>query len=195
MSVNFSNSPTLNEEFSAGNRTWTWNGRYWKATSTTVGYTGSNGDLGYTGSAGTNGVDGTVGFTGSAGAGFTGSVGFTGSAGQNGNRSVMLAQEGLLVARTGTARWYAPAILTITNIIFRLAEPADQIATIVINKNGTATRTINMTAGQLKSTNNSEFSMQEDDYLTVDVTSTGSPGTTTQGSGLNVVFLYQFLNL
>jgi hypothetical protein len=49
-----------------------------------------------------------------------------------------------------------------------------------------------MTAGQLKSTNNSEFSMQEDDYLTVDVTSAGSPGISTQGSGLTVTFLYRF---
>ena len=85
MAVNFPNTPTLNEEFSAGDRTWKWNGVYWEAISTTVGYTGSQGDLGftgsqgdlgYTGSAGTSGVDGAFGFTGSQGA-----VGFTGSGG------------------------------------------------------------------------------------------------------------------
>jgi hypothetical protein len=43
MAVNFPNTPTLNEEFSAGDRTWLWNGTYWEATSTTVGYTGSAG--------------------------------------------------------------------------------------------------------------------------------------------------------
>jgi hypothetical protein len=88
MAVNFPNTPTLNEEFSAGDRTWLWNGVYWEAISTTVGYTGSQGDLGFTGSAGTSGVDGTdgaVGFTGSAGAGFTGSQGEVGFVGSQGN--------------------------------------------------------------------------------------------------------------
>jgi hypothetical protein len=249
MAINFPNSPTLNAEFSAGDRTWKWNGVYWEATSTTVGYSGSQGDLGYTGSAGTNGVDGIVGFTGSEGAGFTGSqgvtgfvgsqgdigytgsqgdigytgsqgdigytgsqgnlgytgsagvdgytgsIGFTGSRGASGNRSVALAQEGLLVARTGIARWYAPAALTIQETTFRLDAAADQIATIVVKKNTVATTTINMPAGQVKAVNSSTFAMAADEYLTVDVTATGSPGSTTQGSGLNVVFLYQFTSL
>ena len=43
MSINFPSPPTLNQVYTNGNRTWTWNGRYWKATSTTVGYTGSVG--------------------------------------------------------------------------------------------------------------------------------------------------------
>lgn len=120
--------------------------------------------------------------------------GYTGSSGANGNRSVSLAQEGLLIARTGTVRWYAPAALTILETTFRLAVAADQIATIVIKKNLVATRTINMPVGLIKAVDTNEFSMAVDDYLTVDVTSTGSPGATTQGSDLNVVFLYQFLS-
>ena len=43
MAINFPSSPTLNQAYTSGDRTWTWNGRYWKATSTTVGYTGSAG--------------------------------------------------------------------------------------------------------------------------------------------------------
>jgi hypothetical protein len=43
MALNFPSNPQLGDVYSEGNRTWTWNGRYWKATSTTVGYTGSRG--------------------------------------------------------------------------------------------------------------------------------------------------------
>jgi hypothetical protein len=172
----------------------------------TTGFTGSQGagftgSIGFTGSAGQDGLIGRDGYTGSQGAGFTGSqgdTGFTGSQGNNGangNRSVLLAQDGLLVVRTGVARWYAPASLTILGITYRLNTPADQIATIVVKKNDIATRTINMPAGQVKAVNTNTFTMEEDDYLTVDVTTTGSPGTATQGSNLNVVFLYQFLSL
>ncbi len=163
-----------------------------------IGFTGSQGDVGFTGSQGDAGFVGSqgVGFTGSQGFGFTGSqgdTGFTGSRGANGNRSVMLAQEGLLVVRTGTVRWYAPADLDILEITFRLIDPADQQATIVINRNGSAVRTLTMPVGQTKVVNSNEFTLSADDYLTVDVTNSGSPGLTTQGSGLNVVFLYQFL--
>jgi hypothetical protein len=64
MAVNFPNTPALNEEFSAGDRTWLWNGTYWEAISTTIGYTGSagegftgsQGELGYTGSRGNDGT-------------------------------------------------------------------------------------------------------------------------------------------
>jgi hypothetical protein len=43
MAINFPSTPTLNQVYTSGDRTWTWNGRYWKATSTTIGYTGSAG--------------------------------------------------------------------------------------------------------------------------------------------------------
>jgi hypothetical protein len=89
MAINFPNAPTLNSEFSAGDRTWVWNGTYWEAISTTIGYSGSQGNLGYTGSAGagytgSTGTQGNVGFTGSTGT--QGNVGFTGSAGSTGTQ-------------------------------------------------------------------------------------------------------------
>jgi hypothetical protein len=160
------------------------------------GFTGSQGEIGYTGSQGVigfTGSQGVVGFVGSQGG--QGGLGFTGSRGANGNRSVALSQEGLLVARVGAVRWYAPAALSIQEITFRLDLPADQIATIVVKKSGVATRTINMTVGQVKAVNSDAFAMAADEYLTVDVTATGAPGATTQGSGLNVIFLYQFTSL
>lgn len=46
MAINFPNSPQVNDTYTEGNRSWTWNGVYWRATSVTVGYTGSKGDQG-----------------------------------------------------------------------------------------------------------------------------------------------------
>lgn len=80
MAINFPNSPQPNDSYTQGNRSWTWTGVYWRATSVTVGFTGSNGltgsqgDVGFTGSASTE-----IGYTGSSG-----ELGYTGSAGNNG---------------------------------------------------------------------------------------------------------------
>ena len=66
MSLNFPFDPNPDEIFSNGERTWQWNGRYWKGISTTVGYGGS---VGYTGSASFEpGYVGSFGYTGSRGA-------------------------------------------------------------------------------------------------------------------------------
>ena len=47
MSVNFpTTSLTVGQVYTNGSRSWTWTGVYWKASSTTVGYTGSKGDKG-----------------------------------------------------------------------------------------------------------------------------------------------------
>jgi len=86
MAVNFPNSPPLDSQFSAGDRTWLWNGTYWEAISTTVGYTGSTGTQGVTGFTGSQGIPGdyaALGYTGSTGT--QGVIGFTGSTGTQGN--------------------------------------------------------------------------------------------------------------
>jgi len=46
MAINFPSNPQLNQTYTEGNRSWQWNGRFWQATSVTVGYTGSKGDQG-----------------------------------------------------------------------------------------------------------------------------------------------------
>jgi hypothetical protein len=83
MSINFPNSPSINDLYTFGTRTWRWSGSAWDLLfSGTQGYTGSQGTIGYTGSqggvgfTGSQGLDGSIGFTGSRG-----STGFTGSAG------------------------------------------------------------------------------------------------------------------
>ena len=95
MAINFPSTGLTSNvtTYSAGDRTWLWTGAYWKAISTTVGYTGSastvigfTGSIGYTGSWG---YFGSVGYTGSWGyygsTGYTGSWGYYGSVGYTGS--------------------------------------------------------------------------------------------------------------
>ena len=79
MSVNFPLNPLMNQVYTNLDRTWRWNGRFWQATSTTVGYAGSQGYLGSKGDIGYTGSQGVVGYTGSHGN--TGDTGYTGSQG------------------------------------------------------------------------------------------------------------------
>lgn len=87
MALNFPASPALYEVYTENNRSWTWNGRYWQATSVTTGYTGSQGIQGIQGETGFVGSRGDLGYTGSQGdVGFVGSRGFTGDKGDTGDR-------------------------------------------------------------------------------------------------------------
>lgn len=43
MAVNFPQNPQVGELYTYGDRSWTWNGVFWKGTTTNVGYTGSRG--------------------------------------------------------------------------------------------------------------------------------------------------------
>lgn len=96
MALNFPASPSVNDTYSSGGKSWRWNGTNWESISTTGyvgsrGYTGSQGTTGFVGSRGAQGFTGSqgpIGYTGSAGtngsSGFTGSqgsVGYTGSGG------------------------------------------------------------------------------------------------------------------
>lgn len=91
MPVNFPLNPLMNQVYTNLDRSWRWNGRFWQATSTSIGYSGSQGSqgtTGYTGSTGTIGYTGSqgevgnIGYTGSQGIGYAGSrgpIGYTGS--------------------------------------------------------------------------------------------------------------------
>ena len=54
--INFPTPTSTGQTFTFGDRTWQWTGTFWKAISTTVGYTGSNGYVGSQGPAGSSTV-------------------------------------------------------------------------------------------------------------------------------------------
>jgi hypothetical protein len=99
MSFNLPTNPSNGYIYTIGNRSWQWNGTYWKSTTLNIGFTGSIGytgsqGSGYTGSASTvAGYWGSVGYTGSQGSGYTGSAstvaGYWGSVGYTGSASTV----------------------------------------------------------------------------------------------------------
>jgi hypothetical protein len=61
MSINFPNSPSLNQTYVYGNITWAWNGSAWDKVSTATGYLGATGPQGSTGATGPQGATGATG--------------------------------------------------------------------------------------------------------------------------------------
>lgn len=101
------------------------------------------------------------------------------------DRTVNLYQAGFLEPTTGTVRWYNPSNVKITKITARLTTASTETVTIRIKKSDSIVDTINFTANQTKSVKNTNISMVTDDYLTVDVITTG-------GSDLSLEFTYNF---
>lgn len=103
--------------------------------------------------------------------------------------SINLSQQGELETHTGTARWYAPFDLTITDIDARVTNSADQEIQMDVRRNGIVMKNLTITAGLFTGgTNSPEFGMAEDDYLTLDTTQVGSA---IKGSNLVVQFKYK----
>lgn len=67
MPIDFPTSPTLNQTYTFGGRTWSWNGVAWDNVTTTLGPQGIQGLQGITGSQGTAGSNGSQGTTGAQG--------------------------------------------------------------------------------------------------------------------------------
>jgi len=85
MPLDFPTSPTLNEIYTFGGRSWIWNGTAWDVYSTgTAGATGATGPQGNTGATGPTGATGSQGPQGNTGA--TGSQGTTGTTGATGSQ-------------------------------------------------------------------------------------------------------------
>lgn len=208
MSINFPSPPTLNQVYTNGNRTWTWNGRYWKATSTTVGYTGSSGELGYTGSAGTNGVDGVTALAEltdvDVAAAEVGQVlGYTGS---NWMPTTVASAEavlerhyrktGTLSASLGSEKWYIPVDSTIIGIIARVETAPSgtssgiEISVNVTDTNGDKTSVATLNINNLYNASavfSTPLTVLFNEFVTVDIISVG---TDIAGADLTVTFTY-----
>lgn len=103
--------------------------------------------------------------------------------------NITLSQQDELSVITGTARWYAPFDLSITDIRPRLGTAADANIGINIKVDGINKKTTSITAGQTtKTVSNPTFTMSQGSYLTVDITSVG---TTAVGENLFIQFTYK----
>jgi hypothetical protein len=102
-----------------------------------------------------------------------------------------LYQQGELQVHTGTARWYAPYNLNITDTIPKLNTAADATVSIQIKKNNTSQSSIDILSGQTTASptgSNKSWNMNAGDYLTVDILTIG---TTNKGEDLVVQFKYK----
>ena len=102
--------------------------------------------------------------------------------------TVAMRQDGTLEATTGTARWYAPTDVTVTEVKARLGTAATTPGVAVrINKSGDSNSTISLDSGESVSTITPSLTLTDSDYLTIDVTQVG---TSTAGADLYIQFTY-----
>lgn len=101
-----------------------------------------------------------------------------------------LVQDGALSVLAGTARWYAPRNITIKRIRGHLGTSATGASVeITIKKNGSSITTLSIPDGLASASSTGlNLSVNEADYITVDITQIGS---TVAGSDLNLVLNYQ----
>lgn len=97
---------------------------------------------------------------------------------------------GTINTMQGRKRWYAPSSLEIIEIRGYLTQAADRAVNISINKNGTLIKSFSFLANNTYSqtSNNPEFSMNQGDYLTLDLVQVGS---SQKGRDLYIQFIYR----
>lgn len=64
--IDFPDSPSVNDEFTSGDKTWVWNGTVWNTVTSALGYTGPTGPDGADGATGPTGPSGADGASGEA---------------------------------------------------------------------------------------------------------------------------------
>ena len=64
--IDFPDSPSVNDEFTSGDKTWVWNGTVWNTVTSALGYTGPTGADGADGATGPTGPTGADGASGEA---------------------------------------------------------------------------------------------------------------------------------
>jgi len=104
------------------------------------------------------------------------------------NASVQLSQADTLTITTGTAKWYAPFNLSVSNVVARVGTAPQGSALVVdLKRNGISNSVITVSSNTSVASNATSLTVSEGDYFTVDVTAIGS---TTAGSDLNVTIKY-----
>jgi hypothetical protein len=127
MAVNFPSNPSLNQPYTYGDRSWTWSGTYWKATSqTNFGSISVTTDISLNGTLTVNGYTGSAGqILSSTGTGlqWINNTGGTGGGGGASNVPIktfnIIGDFGILI---GTARFYPPTQDTIKSVTLTIGK-------------------------------------------------------------------------
>jgi hypothetical protein len=98
-----------------------------------------------------------------------------------------LSQQGELSVTTGTARWYAPFNLSITEVKAKLSTSADGPITLRVKKNNIINQTFTIATGST-SGDGAALVLSEGDYITVDITTVGAAA---KGENLVLQFKYK----
>lgn len=102
--------------------------------------------------------------------------------------TVALRQDGVLSTLTGTAKWYAPSNITVSEIKARVGTaPTGSGISVRVNKSGDSNSTININSSETLSTITPSLTLTDSDYITIDITQVGS---TVAGEDLYVQFTY-----
>jgi|AntAceMinimDraft_12_1070368.scaffolds.fasta_scaffold04967_4 hypothetical protein len=101
-------------------------------------------------------------------------------------KTVQLYQDGFLEATTGTVRWYAPGDITVNRVATRIGTTSNVNVQTTIKKSGSTAETVILAAGTSKQTKDTSFTMNTDDYLTIDLVLSGN----STGSGMSVEIFY-----
>jgi len=175
MPINFPNTPSPNQVYTFGGRSWEWTGVAWRAFTTSFGPTGPTGSAGAASTV--TGPTGFTGPTGSAGAAstVTGPTGFTGSTGATGpgggdtfsstgtvnsfadtgfNAAVYAVAEYIVYVKNASGKYTSKVMLicdgsstaTITEYAILTAGTAPTVTLTAANTTGTVTLTVASTS-------------------------------------------------
>lgn len=103
-------------------------------------------------------------------------------------KTVQLFQDGFLESTLGTVRWYAPGNITVNQIVGRIGTVSNTNIQITIKRTNDTIETLVLPQGTEKIAKSTNFTMNTDDYLTVDLVMSGN----SLGRGMSIEFVYTF---
>jgi hypothetical protein len=130
MPLDFPASPTLNQVYTSGLRSWTWDGSFWVSSTSTI-----SGATGLTGATGATGLDGATGATG---------AGTTGATGPASPKAFTIYAP---TAAENVTLFYTTQAITITNLISVIRGGTSVTYTVRYDSSRAATGTEVVTGG------------------------------------------------